>query len=29
MFYIRVLFSYPKVFATFPVLARSDFRLSA
>ena len=25
---IRVLFSYPKLFATFPVLARSDFRLS-
>ena len=28
MVYIRVLFSYPKLFATFPVLARSDFRLS-
>ena len=28
MFCIRVLFSYPKLFATFPVLARSDFRLS-
>ena len=28
MVFIRVLFSYPKLFATFPVLARSDFRLS-
>ena len=28
MFCIRVLFSYPKLFAKFPVLARSDFRLS-
>ena len=28
MFCIRALFSYPKIFATFPVLARSDFRLS-
>ena len=28
MVYIRVLLSYPKLFATFPVLARSGFRLS-
>ena len=28
MVFIRVLFSYPKLFATFPVLARSNFRLS-
>ena len=28
MVYIRALLSYPKLFAMFPVLARSDFRLS-
>ena len=28
MVFIRVLFSYPKLSAMFPVLTRSDFRLS-